>query len=100
MKNLKANDGRATGAVLNTILIIPSLVCTGYHFYELSKVSACSGRSAAIIGEVGNLTAYIARVSYCLAVNNVGNKEIDIGIMAVSLVAKGGLQVAEGIVAY
>jgi hypothetical protein len=51
-KWLKTNDGRATGANIDSIIAIPTLCCAGYHFYELSKKPANQERSAAIIGEV------------------------------------------------
>jgi hypothetical protein len=100
MKSLKAADGRATGAIVNSILAIPALACTCWHFYELAQDSADSTRSAAIIDETANLTSYISRVSYTVAVNDPDpeSKQIPIGIMALANVATGGLQTAEAIV--
>lgn len=100
MNKLAANDGRATGAIVNSILIIPALACTGWHFYELSQDSAGNERTDAILEEVSNLTSYISRVAYTAAVNtkNPETKAIEIGIMAVANVAYSGLQTAEAIV--
>ncbi len=100
MRILKAGDGRATGAVINSILVIPALACTCWHFYELSQDSASSTRSAAIIDETANLTSYISRVSYAVAVNDEDpeSKQIPIAIMVVANVATSGLQTAEAIV--
>ncbi|KAL1954204.1 hypothetical protein VTO42DRAFT_1522 [Malbranchea cinnamomea] len=56
------NDGRATGAVVNSILVVPALFVTGWHFYAT--------RSAAIVNEVANLTSYVSRVAYAVAVND------------------------------
>ncbi|MBC6419077.1 MAG: hypothetical protein GDA44_09965 [Prochloron sp. SP5CPC1] len=100
MNKLAANDGRATGAIVNSILIIPALACTGWHFYELSQDSAGNERTDAILEEVSNLTSYISRVAYTAAVNtkNPETKAIEIGVMAVANVAYAGLQTAEAAV--
>lgn len=34
---LVVNDGRATDAVVNDILVVPALFVTGWHFYDLSN---------------------------------------------------------------
>ena len=100
MKSLKVADGRATGAIVNSILVIPALVCTCWHFYELSQDSASSTRSAAIIDETANVTSYISRISYAVAVNDPDpeTKQVPIGIMVVANIATGGLRTAEAIV--
>lgn len=97
---LKAGDGRATGAVVNSILVIPALACTCWHFYELSQDKASSTRDAAIIDETANLTSYISRISYAVAVNDEDpeTKQIPIAIMAAANVLTSGLQTAEAIV--
>lgn len=96
-RGMAVNDGRATGAIINSILIIPALFVTGYHFYELSSESSGSSRSAAIVGEVANLASYVSRISYAVAVNDKDpeSKLIPIGIMATANVAVAGLQTAE-----
>lgn len=100
MKNLKVGDGRATGAIVNSILILPALFCSCWHFYELSQTESSSDRSASIIDETSNMTSYISRLSYAVAVNvkEPKVKAISIGIMAVANVCTGGLQMAEAIV--
>ncbi len=100
LKVLKAADGRATGAIINSILVLPALACTCWHFYELSQDKADATRSAAIIDETANLTSYISRVSYAVAVNDPDpeSKQIPIAIMAVANVVTGGLQTAEAVV--
>ncbi|KAH8428090.1 uncharacterized protein LDX57_005795 [Aspergillus melleus] len=97
---LKLNDGRATAAIIDSILVIPGLFVTGWHFYELSKKPEGAVRSASIVGEVSNLSAYVSRVSYAVAVNDPdpNSKQIPIGIMAVSNVITGGLQTAEAFI--
>lgn len=97
MKNLKVDDSRATGAIVNSLLIIPALCCTCWHFYELSKKSAGSTRSQAILEETSNMTSYISRLSYALAVNDEEpeSKIISIGAMATADLITSGLQIAE-----
>jgi len=67
---LPGQDYRATSAVIDNILVIPAAVCSVWHFYELSKDPAGDERSAAIIGEIGNVTNYLSRISYAVAVNS------------------------------
>lgn len=90
-------DGRATGAIVNSILVIPALCVSGWHFYELGQKPAGTERSAAIVGEVSNLTSYISRISYATAVNDTEDisRNVAIGVMATSNVATAGLQTAE-----
>jgi hypothetical protein len=100
MKSLAVGDGRATGAIVDAILVIPALACTGWHFYELSQQAASSERSDAILEEVSNLTSDVSRVAYAVAVNDDDpeSREIIIGVMAVANVVTGGLQIAEAVV--
>ncbi len=100
LNKLSVNDGRATGAIIDAILVVPALACTGFHFYELSQDSASDTRTDAILEEVSNLSSYVARVSYALAVNDDDpeSKAIEIGVMAVANLAYAGLQVAEAAV--
>lgn len=94
---LVVNDGRATGAIVDSILVIPALVVSGWHFYELNGKPAGATRSAAIVGEVSNLASCVSRVAYAAAVNDKDpeTKQIPVGIMVVSNVAVAGLQAAE-----
>ncbi len=100
MNRLAAEDGRATGAIVDAILVVPALACTGWHFYELSQDSAGNEKTDAILEEVSNLTSYISRVAYTMAVNDEDpeTKAIEIGVMAVANVAYAGLQTAEAAV--
>ncbi|KAL6411777.1 hypothetical protein AUP68_04154 [Ilyonectria robusta] len=93
---LAAEDGRATGAVVNAILVVPALVGTGWHFYELSEKPPGKDRSAAIVGEVSNLCSYVSRISYMVAANDEEpeSKMAAVGVMAVSNLAVAGLQTA------
>lgn len=100
MKMLAASDGRATGAIVDAILVLPGLACTGWHFHELASDPAGPTRSDAILDEVSNLTSYVSRVAYAVAVNDDDpeSKAIEIAVMAVANVATAGLQTAEAIV--
>ncbi|PYH95696.1 hypothetical protein BO71DRAFT_473594 [Aspergillus ellipticus CBS 707.79] len=97
---LAVDDGRATGAIVNTVLVVPALFVTGWHFYELSSKPEGADRSAAIVGEVSNLTSYVSRVSYAVAVNDMdpSTRQIPIVIMAASNLVDAGLQTAEAII--
>lgn len=97
---LAVEDGRATGAIVNAILVIPALFGTCWHFYELSEKPAGAERSAAIVDEVANLCGYVSRITYAVAVNDKDpeSKAVEIGIMAVSNLAVAGLQTAEALI--
>ena len=92
-------DGRAKGAIVDAVLVIPALFCSCWHFYELSKDPAGAERSEAIIEETGNITCYISRVGYTTAVNTEGDaKAIAIGLMVAANVCYVGLETAEAII--
>ncbi|OOF98697.1 hypothetical protein ASPCADRAFT_204466 [Aspergillus carbonarius ITEM 5010] len=97
---LKLNDGRAVGAVLDVVLVIPQLVVTGWHFHELAQKDASADRSAAIVGEVASLAGDVSTVSYAVAVNDdeEESRQVFIGIMVASNVAGAGLLTAESII--
>lgn len=100
MRNLAVEDGRATGAIVDSILVIPALACSAWHFYEIAEQSDGTARTDAILEEVSNLTSYISRVSYAVAVNDEDpdSRAILIGVMAAANLATAGLQTAEAIV--
>lgn len=100
MSILKVGDGRATGAIIDAILAIPALVCTAWHFNELSGESANSERSQAIVEETSNLTSYISREQYAIAVNmeDPASKVIPIGIMVGSQICYAGLQLGDALI--
>ncbi|WP_312334516.1 hypothetical protein [Sphingobacterium sp.] len=100
MNKLAAGDGRATGAIVNSILILPALFCSCWHFYELSKENESATRSVAIINETSNMTSYISRLSYAVAVNvkDPEVKAVSIGVLVVANICTSGLQTASAIV--
>ena len=98
-KALSVSDGRGVGAIVDAVLVVPALVCTCWHFYELSEKPAGANRSIAIVNETSNLTSYIGRVGYAVAVNTEGDIKIAaIVVLAVADVCTGGLQIAEAVI--
>lgn len=95
-----AKDPRGMGAGINVLLVGVGAAATIKHFVELAKDPAGKDRSAAIIGEVSNLTSYISRISYALAVNDIeeDTRQVVIAVMTVSNLITAGLQIAEAIV--
>ncbi|WP_327350418.1 hypothetical protein [Streptomyces sp. NBC_01304] len=94
--SLAVSDGRGVGAIVDAVLVIPSLACSAYHFYELSQKPVGAPRSIAIVEETSNLTNDIARVSYAVAVNTEEiPKAVAVGVMVVANICTGGLQIAE-----
>ncbi|KAF7561512.1 hypothetical protein G7046_g2635 [Stylonectria norvegica] len=98
--SLAVNDGRATSAIVNSVLVIPALFVSSWHFYELSEKPDSSERSASILGEVTNLTSYVSRIAYAVAVNDKDptSRQIPIVVMAVANIAAAGLQTAETVI--
>jgi hypothetical protein len=65
---LAVKDGRATSAIVDSIIVIPELFVSGWHLYELSQKAASTEHAAAIVGEVANLTNDAAKIAYAIAV--------------------------------
>ncbi|GAB1193982.1 hypothetical protein APSETT444_003219 [Aspergillus pseudonomiae] len=95
-----AEDPRGMGAGINVLLVGVGAATTIKHFVELAKDPAGKDRSAAIVGEVSNLTSYISRISYALAVNDIeeDTRQVVIAVMTLSNLITAGLQIAEAIV--
>ncbi|KAI1295933.1 hypothetical protein F5Y03DRAFT_387328 [Xylaria venustula] len=95
--SLAVNDGRATSAIVDSILVIPELFVTGWHFYELSQKSTSNEQASAILGEVANLTSNASRISYAIAVNiqEPLTKQRAIIVMLACRVVTAGLLTAE-----
>ena len=85
--------------IRDSVLVIPALICTCWHFYELSQISSDATKTTAILDEISKLTSYISRISYAVAVNakDPDTKAVSIGIMIGANVATTGLQTAEAI---
>ncbi|PQE14198.1 gamma-glutamyltranspeptidase periplasmic precursor protein [Rutstroemia sp. NJR-2017a BVV2] len=91
-------DPRGVKALVDSILVIPGLIITQWHFYELIRKPESAARSAAIVGEVYNLSDYVMRLSYGVAVNDEDpdTRQIAIGVHVVGSFVCSGLQIAEG----
>ncbi len=98
---LKVSDGRGVGSIVDAVLVIPALVCTCWHFYELAEEPAGADRSIAIVDETASMTSYISRVGYAVAVNveDPDVKAVALAGMTVANVCTGGLQIAEAAIA-
>ncbi|GKU09732.1 unnamed protein product [Fusarium langsethiae] len=100
--SLTVSNPRGVGAVAGAIMVLPRLVVTGWHFYELTKNDAGDTLTAAILGEVSNLSSYASKISYAVAVND---EDPDTRLIAVTVKAAcddifSGLQAAESITGY
>ncbi|RAK82830.1 hypothetical protein BO79DRAFT_223082 [Aspergillus costaricaensis CBS 115574] len=98
--NLLLSDGRAVGAVFKALLLIPKLMAMSYHLYELTSEEAGAARSAAIVGEVVNLTGAVVTVSYAAAVNDkeLASRQVPIEVMTLCVDLWSGLLVAESMI--
>lgn len=98
--DLLPSDGRVVGAVFKALLLIPKLMATSYHLYELTSEEAGAARSAAIVGEVANLTGAVVTVSYAAAVNDkeLASRQVPIGVMTLCVDLWSGLLVAESMI--
>ncbi|KAM0339577.1 hypothetical protein ACHAPU_010877 [Fusarium lateritium] len=67
---LQASDGRAIGAMISVVLGYWGMAVSAGHLYELSKDSADSKRTAAILMEVSSMLGQIGTVAYCEAAND------------------------------
>ncbi|KAF5010837.1 hypothetical protein FDECE_3010 [Fusarium decemcellulare] len=95
-----ANDGRATQAIVDAVMVISPFVITGIHLSQLSHDQAGIPRSAAIVGEVANITGYISKVAYSVAVNDPepDTKEAAIGFMVIDVLAEAGLKATQSMI--
>ncbi|RAH43130.1 uncharacterized protein BO95DRAFT_502762, partial [Aspergillus brunneoviolaceus CBS 621.78] len=100
--SMSAKSTRGVGALVGVMLIPFKLVTSGLHFYELSQDGAGDMRSAAIIGEVSNLTSYASRIAYAVVVNDEDpeTRAVAVTVKAFCDQAYAGLQVAETAVGY
>ncbi|PYH29307.1 uncharacterized protein BO87DRAFT_401487 [Aspergillus neoniger CBS 115656] len=98
--DLLPSDGRVVGAVFKALLLIPKLMATSYHLYELTSEEAGATQSAAIVGEVACLTGAVVTVSYAAAVNDeeLASRQVPIGVMTLCVDLRSGLLVAESMI--
>ena len=97
---MAAEDGRATGAIVDAVLVVPAFICTVWHFGELTTTPDSTDKTDAILDEISNLSSYVSRIMYTIAVNDKDEetKAIEVGVMAIANLITAGLQTAEAIV--
>jgi hypothetical protein len=88
-------DPRKTGATLDSVMVIPALFFSIWHFVELSSQPEGVVRSQSIIGETSNLAVCMSKVAYYSAVSA---NALAIPVYAGALMCSAGLQIAEGAV--
>ncbi|PYI22685.1 hypothetical protein BO99DRAFT_468445 [Aspergillus violaceofuscus CBS 115571] len=100
--SMSAKSTRGIGALVGVMLIPFKLVTSGFHFFELSQDGAGDMRSAAILGEVSNLTSYASRIAYAVVVNDEDpeTRAVAVTVKAFCDQAYAGLQVAETAAGY
>jgi hypothetical protein len=67
---LQATGSRQIGAIVNAVFIVPQMMCTGWHFFELAGKSPSYDQTAGIFGEMASLASYGTRLMYTAAVND------------------------------
>ncbi|HKQ05910.1 MAG TPA: hypothetical protein VJ464_12310 [Blastocatellia bacterium] len=93
-------DPRAMGACFDAAIVLPALVCTCWHFHELSQKPEGKARAIAFLDETSFMATYIARVMYTAVVTGLldADKEVEFAaavVIGVAQVAHGGLQITE-----
>ncbi|KAH6953643.1 hypothetical protein DER45DRAFT_542783 [Fusarium avenaceum] len=86
--SLNIANPRGVGPVTGAIWALPRLVITGCYFHGLTKNSVSNNRTAAILGEVSNLSSYVfiktekqqylkcITVTYRISCNSISQGEI------------------------
>jgi hypothetical protein len=99
IKGLAVADGRGIGAIVDAALTVGGLFVSVWHLWELSQTSAGDTRSVSIVNEVGNLTSYVARISYAVAVNTEAEvKAVFVVVHAIANLCNGGLLIADAMI--
>ncbi|PQE31261.1 hypothetical protein CJF32_00001828 [Rutstroemia sp. NJR-2017a WRK4] len=98
ISGMPSADPRGVKALVDSVLVIPGLIITQWHFYELIRKPESAARSAAVVGEVYNLADYVTRVSYAVAVNDEdpNTRQVASAVHFGGAVVCAGLQIAEG----
>ncbi|KAI9375952.1 hypothetical protein BJX61DRAFT_539270 [Aspergillus egyptiacus] len=93
---LQTRDSRATGAMVDLALSLPSLAATVEHFLELSNRPDTPARTDAILTDLSSLASDMTRVSYAIAVNDDEpiSKHAALVDMSAGNIAQAGLQVS------
>ncbi|KAK1691104.1 hypothetical protein BDP55DRAFT_627769 [Colletotrichum godetiae] len=69
---LRVNDPRATAAYVDSILVFPAAAITAVHLSELASAKLSADQAAAFLGELANMTSYVVRTNYFVAVKSPG----------------------------
>jgi hypothetical protein len=77
---LQVTDYRGIGAIVDAFLVIPALFVTIWHFVELAKKPVAVPRDLQITYEVSNITSYISRISYAVAVNSPSEDPVTLAL--------------------
>ncbi|KAL2846701.1 hypothetical protein BJY01DRAFT_263261 [Aspergillus pseudoustus] len=95
--NLQPDNAQGVGAIVDTVLVLPSIAVTIWHVVELAQRPAGKTRSAAILEECGNVVSYIQRASSAIALNDPepDSKEIAVGLTGATTLIAAGFQIAE-----
>jgi hypothetical protein len=106
IQKLAVADYRGVGAIVDAVLVIPALFVTIWHFVELGKKPVALPRDLQITYEVSNITSYISRISYAVAVNSppedpvtLAVKEGAAALVGVMNICCGGLLAGESMFA-
>ncbi|GIC90493.1 uncharacterized protein Aud_006927 [Aspergillus udagawae] len=94
---LQIKNAQGIGAIVDAVLVLPSIAVTGWHIGELIQKPAGKVRSAAILEECGNVVSYISRASTAIALNDPepDSKEIAVGLAGATTMIVAGFQFAE-----
>lgn len=89
-------DRRSVGSLVNLALAFANVVPSIWHFLELGHKPPSLDRSAAIVDETANMTSYVSRICYSLAVNDAepDTRLVLITIMSACNVGTSGLYLA------
>jgi hypothetical protein len=102
IQGLAVEDGRGVGAIVDAVLTLPGLFVSIWHFVELGEKSAGDTRSVSIVNEVSNVTSYVSRISYAVAVNTPYADPVEaavklaaVAVHAIANLCTGGLLIAD-----
>ncbi len=95
--NTICTRNRATKAKLDMVLVVGSLVCSGWHIYELCGEDDTKERTLAFMNEAANITSYVGRGCYDVAVNGGDNPWVLLVILG-GFTVTSGLHIAETVV--
>ncbi|WP_158826618.1 hypothetical protein [Mucilaginibacter lacusdianchii] len=102
-RSTAATPGLATLAAsasiyVDTVMVIPGLMCTIQHFTELAEEPSDSAFAIALVNEGSKLSSYVARVLYgAVTLTSAAADEV-VPFMVFANILAGGLHATEGII--